>query len=104
MEGSNSNRLAIVERWQIEFQKDRNSYRVKRELKEEKEKENGNNRLDINPDDETDITEKIARLVAKKVSEANSVVWVWFRDRILPPIVIVFITGLLYLVFGGKLP
>jgi len=30
--------------------------------------------------------------------------WSWFRDKVLPQIVSVIIFGILYMVFGGKIP
>ncbi len=95
MEGSNSNRLAVVERWQIEFERKNNLYRSQREAKE--------NQADTDEDGVMSITQKMAKVFAKEMSKRFDV-WTWARDRILPPIAIAFILGLLYLVFGGKLP
>lgn len=92
MEGSNSNRLAIVEKWQIEFEREARRYRAQRE-----NKENGRE------DEIMSITQKMAKVVAQEFAKRFDF-WSWFRDRILPPIFIAFILGLLYLVFGGNLP
>ena len=92
MEGANSNRLAIVERWQIEFEKEARKYRIERENKENGQEGNI-----------MSITQKMAQVVAQEFAKRFDF-WTWFRDRILPPIAIAFILGLLYLVFGGKLP
>jgi len=92
MEGANSNRLAIVERWQIEFEKEARKYRIERENKENGQEGNI-----------MSITQKMAKVVALEFAKRFDF-WTWFRDRILPPIAIAFILGLLYLVFGGKLP
>ena len=91
MEGSNSNRLAIVERWQIDFQRDQNKYRQQREKREGSD------------EDVMSITQKMAKVFAQEIAKRFDF-WAWARDRILPPIAIAFILGLLYLVFGGRLP
>jgi len=92
MEGANSNRLAIVERWQIEFEKEARKYRIERENKENGQEGNI-----------MSITQKMAQVVAQEFAKRFDF-WTWFRDRILPPIAIAFILGLLYLVFGGQVP
>ena len=88
LEMSNSKRLATVERKQIEFERDYNSYRRNREKMERDRKE-----------DTLSTTQKIIAELAKQFDWS-----VYFRDRILPPILTAIALGILYLVFGGKLP
>src|SRR4026207_2290340 len=71
MEGSNSNRLAVVEKWQIEFQRSNNTYREKREAKESGD------------DNMMSITQKMAKVFAQEIAKRFDF-WTWFRDRILP--------------------
>ena len=92
MEGSNSNRLAIVEKWQIDFQREARLYREQRE-----NKENGDD------DEIMGITQKMAKIVARELAKRFDV-WTWIRDRILPTVMTAIVLGLLYLVFGGKVP
>jgi len=92
IEMSNSNRLAKVEREQIEFKKDVREYRMKREKRED----NG----------DTDImntTQKILNAIADaKAKEFN---WgIYFRDRVLPSILAPGILVLLYLIFSQIKP
>lgn len=92
MSASNSNRLAKVEKWQIDYERDNRQYRAKRE-----QRENGN-------DDAVNITQKILKAI--ETHEANKFNWgVWFRDRVLPVLAVGFILTLLAIVYGGgKLP
>lgn len=86
MEGSNSNRLAVVEKWQIDFQRDRNLYREKRENKENNEEE------------VTNITQKIVKTFAQEMSKQFNF-WLWFRDKVLPSMTTVGLMVLLYMIF-----
>ena len=92
MSASSSNRLAKVEKWQIDFERNSRLYREKRERRENED-----------DDDAVSTTQKILQAIdaheAKKFNYA-----VWFRDRILPTLVTGFILALMYLVYGGKLP
>jgi Trk K+ transport system NAD-binding subunit len=95
MEGSNSNRLAIVEKRQIEFEQDIKTYRRQREIRED------------NGSEETmNTTQKILAAIAE--AEAKKFNWsAWFRDRVLPSFVTVAISAfivVLGLFLSGKLP
>ncbi len=92
MEGSNSNRLAKVEKWQIDFERDARLYRAQRERRE-------------NHDDEDLLgtTQKILKAIAD--SEAKKFNYaVWFRDRVLPQVITVITLAILALAFGARLP
>lgn len=92
VEHSNSNRLAKVEKWQIEFEQEARRYRKERERRENGDEE-----------EVVDITQKILRAIAD--AEAKKFDYaVWFRDRVLPQVITLITLGVLYLVFGGKLP
>jgi hypothetical protein len=92
LEMSNSNRLAIVERRQIDFERDSREYRNVRETRERN-----------HSDDVMTTTGKIADEIRRAFAQRFD--WsVYFRDRILPTILTAISLGLLYLVFGGKLP
>jgi len=92
IELSNSNRLANVEKKQITMETDIQNYRIKREKRED----SGDNEI-------MNTTQKILKALAQsKANEFN--VWLWFRDKVLPGIVSLITLGVLYLVFGGKLP
>lgn len=91
MEGSNSNRLAKVEKWQIEFEKDSRLYRREREQREG------------NGEDVMSITQKMAKVVAQEFAKRFDF-WTWFRDRVLPGVITLIVLAVLYLTFGGKLP
>ena len=91
--------MAIVKKTQIEFGQDLGAFKKElREVRRERER-----REQQHEDDLLTTTQKIAREITKAFSSRFDF-WTWARDRILPPIVIAFILGLLYLVFGGKLP
>ena len=92
MEMSNSNRLAIVERRQIDFERDARDYREKRE-----------NRENSHNTDVLTTTSKIAEEIRKAFAQRFDV-GVYFRDKILPTILTAIALGILYLVFGGQLP
>jgi len=91
LEISNSNRLAVVEKRQIDFERDYNLYRSKREKKE------SNRDIDV-----LSITQEITKGIKEALAQRFDV-WVWFRDRVLPVLVTGFILVLLSLVYG-KLP
>jgi hypothetical protein len=92
MEASNSNRLAKVEKWQIDFEREARVYRSQRERRE-----------NSNEDEVVNITQKILKAIAD-ADAAKFNVWVWFRDRVLPSVIGLITLGILYLVFGGRLP
>jgi hypothetical protein len=92
MEGSNSNRLAVVEKWQINFEEGTRRYRSYRESKE-----NGGG------EDIMSITQKMAKVVATELAKRFDF-WSWFRDRILPTVITVIVLAILYMAFGGKIP
>lgn len=92
MEGANSNRLAKVEKWQIDFELDSRLYREKRERRE--------GRVD---DDLVTTTQKILKAI-KDSDAAKFNYGVWFRDRVLPQVISLITLAVLYLTFGGKLP
>lgn len=92
MEGSNSNRLAVVERRQIDFERDIRLYREKRERKES----NGDG-------DIMSTTQKILKAI-RETEAAKFNYAVWFRDRVLPQVITLITLAILYLTFGGKLP
>lgn len=99
MSASNSNRLAIVEKeqidnrkWRIDFERDVRRYREQRERRE-------------NHDDEEVMgtTQKILKAIAD--AEAKKFNYgVWFRDRVLPQVITLITLAILYLTFGGKIP
>ena len=92
MSGSNSNRLAIVEKWQIDFERGTRLYRAQRERRE-------------NSDEEEMIgtTQKILRAI-KEAEAAKFNYAVWFRDRVLPSVITVITLAILALAFGVRLP
>ncbi len=87
-----SNRLSNLEKGHINFEKELRDYRKEREDKESKYDSEIMN-----------ITQKIANEI-RKAFESKFDYGVYFRDKILPPILVLIITGILYFVFGGKLP
>ena len=87
---SNSNRLAIVEKWQIDFGKDTRQYRAERERLE-------------NGDDKMSTTQKIVKMIEEERAKQFNYA-VWFRDRVLPQVISLITLAILYLTFGGKLP
>jgi len=91
MEGSNSNRLAKVEKWQIDFEINNNVYKQQRESREKSE------------DDVMSITQKMAKVVAQEFAKRFDF-WSWFRDRILPTVITIIVLAILYMTFGGKIP
>ena len=92
MEMTNSNRLAVVEKRQIDFEKETREYREKRERRE-----------DSSDDGIMNTTQKILKAIAdQKAKEFDF--WQWFRDRVAPTLLVTIILGILYLVFGGHLP
>ena len=80
-----------------EFKKESVAYRTRRERKEK------NVFGDLEGDDEVSTTAKIAREVAKAFSQRFDF-WVWFRDKVLPGLISLITIGILYLVFGGRIP
>jgi hypothetical protein len=92
MSASNSNRLAVVEKRQIDFEHDIKLYRQKRE------------RLENHSDEEwLGTTQKILRAIADAEAKKFNYA-VWFRDRVLPQVITLITLAILYLTFGGKLP
>jgi len=90
IEMSNSNRLAKVEKKQIEVEIDVKQYRRQRESRED------NSNGDI-----MNTTQKIL----KAISEADAKKFnygIWFRDRVLPSVITVITLALLALAFGYK--
>ena len=73
--------MANIERRNIEFQEDQRAYRRKREQSEDSRS--------------LTTSRKIENILAGKFDS-----WVYFRDRILPPILIAIVLGILYVVFG----
>lgn len=73
--------IAKMEKNNIEFQQDQRTYRIKRERAEQT----------------TSLTtsRKIERILAGRFDA-----WAYFRDRILPSVLIAITLGILYLVFG----
>ena len=91
MAASNSNRLALVERRQIDFEADYKSYRRERERKEN------------DGDDEMTTTQKIVKMIEEERAKQFNYA-MWFRDRVLPQVISLITLAILYLTFGGKLP
>jgi hypothetical protein len=95
--------LAIVKKDVVNIQgeleetrRDLISYRIKRERQERENREYS--------DDETvTTTQKIVKEVAKAFAQRFDF-WTWFRDRVLPTVMTAITLGILYLIFGGKLP
>src|SRR5687768_14817053 len=73
--------IANMEKNNIEFQQDQRAYRSKREQQD--------NMVLLN------TNEKIEQILAKRFDA-----WVYFRDKILPPVLIAIVLGILYVVFG----
>ena len=111
------NELAVVKKGQIgtqeevkKLREDQNHYRQVRERREKLLQDQINgifNRANtmtmpgrIEDADEEDTTEKVAAEVAK-IFASRFDFWVWFRDKVLPTIILTIILGLLYLVFGN---
>ena len=80
-----------------EFKKESVNYRIRREKQEKKLLGS------LEGDDDMSTTQKIAREIAKAFSQRFDF-WTWFRDKVLPAVVTAIALGVLYLVFGGKLP
>jgi hypothetical protein len=84
--------IASMKRRQIDFESDLREYRKKRENKE-----------GIKGNDAVDTTQKIANAIRDALGQRFD--WgVYFRDKILPPILVIIATGILYIVFGGGVP
>lgn len=85
------NDVAMVKKSFIELRNDFDTFqretRSVRQMREEKEQ-----------NEETTI-DKIEKVLSKRFDA-----WVYFRDRILPTILTLIITALLYVTFGGKMP
>lgn len=92
MEGSNSNRLAKVEKWQIDYERESRMYRAQRERRENHD-----------DDDVMGTTQKILKAIADAEAKRFDF-WTWFRDRVLPGVISLIVLAILYLTFGGKLP
>jgi len=92
MSGSNSNRLAIVEKWQIDFERGTQLYRAQRERRE-------------SSDDESlmSTTQKILKAIQQNEATKFNY-WIWFRDRVLPTVITIITLAILALTFGVKLP
>jgi hypothetical protein len=85
--------LVIVKRQVIEtqsnleeFKKESRKYRARRRAKSGEEAQD---------DDTMTTTQKINSQISKP--------WVWFRDRVLPQIILIISLAILYQAFGGKL-
>ena len=94
MAASNSNRLALVERRQIDFETDYKAYRRERERKEV---------IDNDDDEKMGTTQKIVKMIEEERAKQFNYV-VWFRDRVMPTIITAITLALLALAFGAKLP
>jgi len=108
MEGSNSNRLAVVEKSQIGFGQDLDSFKQElRIVRADREKREQRDRQklygDLEGDDEMSTTQKVARAIAQEFAKRFDM-WAWFRDRVLPSVITLIVLAVLYLTFGGKLP
>lgn len=90
MAASNSNRLALVERRQIDFEADYKSYRRERERKE-------------NGEDEMGTTQKIVKMIEEERAKQFNYA-IWFRDRVMPQVITLITLAILALAFGAKLP
>jgi hypothetical protein len=92
IEISNSNRLAVVEKKQIDTERDMKEYRKLRERREN----NGDEEI-------MNTTQKILKAIAdQKAKEFNT--WIYIRDRVLPNILSPAILILLYLIFTQLKP
>lgn len=97
--------LAIVKKRQIHFEEDYKRYRNHREKREREMI--GNFSGENNGDDDIPITQKMMRVAAQEVAKAFANrfdFWTYFRDRVLPTLIVGFILGLLYLVYGQPRP
>lgn len=73
--------IANMEKRNIEFQEDQRAYRTKRERQEDA------------------ISLTTSRKI-EKILSGRFDAWVYFRDKILPPVLIAIVLGVLYVVFG----
>ena len=95
MSGSNSNRLANVEKWQIDYERNNRLYREKREKRE-----------DNNSDDVMNTTQKILKAIAESEAKKFNLA-VWMRDRVAPGLVqgaIMAVIIVMGLIAAGKFP
>jgi hypothetical protein len=83
------------------FKEESRRERAKREMRESR-LTSGREVYD-EQDDETSITQKVAKEIAKAMAQRFDV-WIYFRDKILPPILIAVTFAILYQAFGGKVP
>ena len=86
IELSNSNRLAKVERKQIDMDTDMQTYRKEREKKE-----------DNNDEEFLNTTQKFMKMY-KEAEASKFNWWIYFRDRVLPNILSPAILILIYLI------
>lgn len=96
IEMSNSNRLAKVEKKQIDMETDVKVYRIEREREEKRREGDSDDHL-------LNTTQKMLKILAQeKAKEFN---WgIYFRDRVLPNILSPAIIILLYLIFTQLKP
>lgn len=90
IEISNSNRIANVEKKQIEIDRDMREYRRTRERRE-----------DHNDESIMDTTQKILKAIAEAEAKKFNV-GVYVRDKILPTVITFVTLALLALAFGYK--
>jgi hypothetical protein len=84
--------LANVKKKQMDFEQELRQYRMQRERRE-----------DEHDHEIMNTTQKIVKALQEaKANEFNA--GIWFRDKVLPGIISLITLGILYLVFGGKLP
>lgn len=85
--------VSDIRKNEIGFREDLNDFRDElREVRKQREAREEKRDGDIQT-----TTEKIVAILGKRFD-----FWVYFRERVLPNVLIVIVLGLLYLVFGGK--
>jgi len=85
-------KVSTIEKRQIDFEDELRIYRIERESKERKQR-----------DDVLSTTQKVIREITKAMDARFN--WgVYFRDKVLPQVIIVIVLGMLYLVFGRGMP
>ena len=104
MQGFIRSELVKVKKDVIDVRTDFTEFkRESREYRKERERQEKQMLGSLEGDEDMSTTQKIVREVAKAFAQRFDF-WAWFRDRVLPTLLTGFILGLLYLVYGGKLP
>ena len=94
--------LAVMKKSQIGYDQELRDF--KKELREVRQmRERKEHERELSGDELLSTTQKIFKAIASaKAQEFNF--WMWFRDKVLPAVATAITLGILYLIFGGKLP